>query len=126
MSRIFSLPLFLAFPILLSGCGQYRLADQATQIVINKFEYQQLKALAAQPTQVGRYQMIREGNVVRRFDTATGRECVLLASDAFFRSDMSKQTMCFDDDRLAATERHNLYPDLYDTNGATIPQARFH
>jgi hypothetical protein len=105
----------------LSGCGDFDLVDKEKNVVISKAEYEQLKASAALAKQVGRYQVHREGFRTWRLDTATGRSCLLLASDADWKDPNTSSQSCADEDRTEARERHRLYPSLFDENGNPLP-----
>ena len=108
----------------MSGCDDFQLADKSKEVVISKSEYEQLKAAvaASQAKQVGRYQLHREGFRTWRLDTATGRSCLLLTSEADWKGKGSEQGSCALEDWAAAQERHKLYPSIYDGNGDPIPQ----
>ena len=130
MKSVRLLPLALAARAV-TGCGDYQivetskyeLADRGKEVVLSKAEYERLKNFAAQPSQVGRYQMVRDGIRTWRFDTATGRSCLLLATEADWKSaEVKKQPTCFFDDVTAAQERHSLYPALYNEAGDPILQ----
>lgn len=83
----------------LSGCGDFDLVDKSKQVVISKEEYEQLKASAALTKQVGRYQLHREGFRTWRLDTATGRSCLLLTTEADWKDPKTQmQNSCLDDD----------------------------
>jgi hypothetical protein len=104
------------------GCDDYQVVDKSQQIVISKQEYEQLKAAAAQAKQVGRYQLHREGTRTWRLDTATGRSCLLLASQSDWDSKEGKaQNSCTQEDYNEAQERHRLYPSVFDGDGNPIP-----
>ena len=124
MSPIRPVTLFLGIAICftLSGCGDFTLADKSRDVVLSRAEYEQLKTLAREPSQVGRYQLHRDGSRTWRLDTATGRLCLMLTSDADWKKDASQQSSCLADDATAATERHNLYPSTYDPQGRPILQ----
>jgi hypothetical protein len=102
--------------------SKYQLADKSKEVVLSKTEYEHLKALAAEPSQVGRYQMVQQGIRTWRLDTATGRSCLLLASEADWKGSANKQTSCPVDDYIAARERHAFHPFLYDDAGNPIQQ----
>jgi len=104
-----------------SGCDDYRLADKSKEVVISKEEYEQLKASAALAKQVGRYQVHREGFRTWRLDTATGRSCLLLTTEADWKSAGSTASSCASEDLNEARERHRLYPSLFDENGNPLP-----
>ncbi len=108
----------------MSGCDDYQLAEKSKEVVVPKSEYEQLKAAvaASQAKQVGRYQLHREGFRTWRLDTATGRSCLLLTSEADWKGKGGEQGSCALEDWAAAQERHKLYPSLYDANGDPIPQ----
>ena len=50
--------------------------------VVTKTELQELRATAATAKAVGRYQIYNRGYRTFRLDTATGKTCILLATDA--------------------------------------------
>lgn len=108
----------------MSGCDDFQLADKSKEIVISKTEYDQLKAAvaASQAKQVGRYQLHKEGFRTWRLDTATGKSCLLLTSEADWKGKGGQEGSCALEDWAAAQERHKLYPSLYDGNGDPIPQ----
>jgi hypothetical protein len=106
----------------LCGCDDYQVADKSQQVVISKQEYEQLKAVAAQAKQVGRYQLHRDGTRTWRLDTATGRNCLMLATQYDWDSNEGKsQNSCSQEDYQEALERHRLYPSMYDASGNAIP-----
>jgi hypothetical protein len=108
----------------LSGCDDYQLAETSKEVVVPRAEYEQLKAAvaASQAKQVGRYQLHEQGFRTWRLDTATGRSCLLLTSDADWKGKGGEQGSCYEEDLAAARERHRLYPSLYDVSGDPIPQ----
>ena len=108
----------------LSGCDDYQLAEKSKEVVVPKAEYEQLKAAvaASQTKQVGRYQLHKESLRTWRLDTATGRSCLLLSTDADWKDRGGLEGSCYEEDLAAARERHRLYPSLYDTSGDPIPQ----
>ena len=106
----------------LSGCEDFEVVDKSKQVVISKEEYDQLRAAAAQAKQVGRYQLHREGPRTWRLDSATGRSCLLLATEYDWKNDATKENSCASEDWKEAQERHRLYPSIYDQNGDPIPQ----
>ena len=120
--RLVALVLCIAISTTLCGCGDYALSDKSKEVVLSRAEYEQLKALAREPNQVGRYQIHREGSRTWRLDTATGRLCLTLTSDADWKGAGSEQLNCLVDNFTAATERHNLYPSTYDPQGRPILQ----
>jgi len=124
MKPIRPVTLFLGITICftLCGCGSLTLADKSKEVVLTRAEYEQLKTLAREPNQVGRYQLHRDGSRAWRLDTATGRLCLMLTSDADWKKDASQRLSCLADDATAATERHNLYPSTYDPLGRPILQ----
>jgi|SRR5678810_1385005 len=121
-ARVVALILGVAITLTLSGCGDYTISDKSKEVVLSRTEYEQLKALAREPSQVGRYQIHRDGSRTWRLDTATGRFCLMLTSEADWKGAASEQTNCVTDDYIAATERHNLYPSTYDPQGRPIIQ----
>lgn len=114
--------LVLLMVCVLSGCDDYQVAEKAREVVISKAEYEQLKASSAQAKQVGRYQLHREGSRTWRLDTATGRSCLLLATEVDWENNASQGNSCANEDWREAQERHRLYPTLYDQSGNPIPQ----
>lgn len=105
------------------GCGDFDVVDKSKEVVISKAEYDQLKASAALGKQVGRYQIHREGVRTWRLDTATGRSCLLLTTEADWNNPKTQlQNSCADADWKEAQERHRLYPGLFNENGDPIPQ----
>jgi hypothetical protein len=91
----------------LSGCGDFdvvdkskvEVADRSKQVVISKEEYEQLKTDAALTKQVGRYQLHKEGFRTWRLDTATGRSCLLLTTEADWKKpETMTQNNCAADD----------------------------
>jgi hypothetical protein len=112
--------IFLA--LALCGCEDFQVVDKSQQVAISKQEYEQLKAVAVQAKQVGRYQLHREGTRTWRLDTSTGRSCLLLATQADWDSkDGKAQDSCSLEDYNEAQERHRLYPSLFDASGNSIP-----
>ena len=122
--------LVTACGIAAAGCDNYRLvetsrfqvADRNSQVVLSKAECDRLRELAQQPMPVGRYQMVHEGVRTWRFDTVTGRECLLLATDTDWKGKGGQQNSCFADDLEAARERHAFYPSLFDDAGNPLQQ----
>lgn len=116
--------LFLVVACLMSGCDDFQVADKSKEVVVSKSEYEQLKAAvaASEAKQVGRYQLHKEGFRTWRLDTATGRSCLLLTSEADWKGKGSEQDSCALEDWAASQERHKLYPSLYDAKGDPIPQ----
>jgi hypothetical protein len=104
-----------------SGCDDYQLAEKAKEVVISKEEYEQLKASGALTRQVGRYQLHKEGFRTWRLDTATGRSCLMLTTDADWKSEGNAASSCEAEDRNEMRERHRLYPSLFDENGNPLP-----
>jgi hypothetical protein len=96
------LPLIAALG--LAGCGDYDVVDKSKEVVISKQEYEKLKADAALTKQVGRFQLHRDGSRTWRLDTATGRSCLLLASEEDWKRDAGNQNSCTADDFKAAQE----------------------
>ncbi len=103
-----------------SGCDDYQMADKSKQVVLSKEEYEQLKASAALAKQVGRYQIHKEGLRTWRLDTATGKSCLMLATEAYWKSE-GYGSSCATEDLAEARERHRLYPSLFDADGNPIP-----
>src|SRR6266436_6286048 len=89
--RPLTLVLGIAISFTLCGCGDFTVADKSKEVVLSRAEYEQLKALAKQPNQVGRYQIHREGNRTWRLDTATGRLCLMLTVEADWNETASEQ-----------------------------------
>lgn len=104
----------------LCGCGDYTISDKSREVALSKAEYEQLKALAREPNQVNRYQLHHDSGRTWRLDSATGRLCLMLTSEADWKKEGSAQMSCLTDDAIAATERHNLYPATYDLQGRPI------
>ncbi|MGA8222400.1 MAG: hypothetical protein WB780_12155 [Candidatus Acidiferrales bacterium] len=107
--------------IAVTSCGDFGVVDKSKDVVISKAEYEQLKASAALAKQVGRYQLYREGVRTWRLDTATGRSCLLLTSEADWKNPDSLSASCDIEDRNEARERHRQYPSLFDENGNPLP-----
>jgi hypothetical protein len=105
----------------LSGCDDYQIAEKSKEVVISKAEYEQLQATVAENKQVGRYQLHREGARTWRLDTATGRSCLLLTTDADWKGQGAQQNACYIEDYAMAQERHKLHPSLFDAKGDPIP-----
>jgi len=103
-----------------SGCDDYQMADKSKEVVLSKAEYGQLKASAALAKQVGRYQIHKEGFRTWRLDTATGKSCLMLATEADWKIE-GYASSCATEDLAEAQERHRLYPSLYDANGNPLP-----
>jgi hypothetical protein len=107
--------------LVVSGCEDYQMAEKSKEVVISKEEYEQLKASAALAKQVGRYQIHKEGPRTWRLDTATGKSCLMLTTEADWKGDASTQSSCAGEDFREAQERHRLYPNLYDTSRNPLP-----
>ena len=116
------LTLALVAACTLIGCDDYQVADKSKEVVISKAEYDELKAVAAQAKQVGRYQLHREGSGTWRLDTATGHSCLLLATETNWKNGRLNENSCATEDLREAQERHRLYPSLYDESGNPLPQ----
>jgi hypothetical protein len=106
----------------LSGCDDYQVAEKSKEVVIPKAEYEQLQATLAENKQVGRYQLHKDGPRTWRLDTATGRSCLLLASEADWKAEGGQQVSCITEDYAVAQERHKLHPSLFDAKGDPIQQ----
>ncbi len=104
----------------MSGCDDYQMADKSKEVVLSKAECEQLKASAALAKQVGRYQLHKEGSRTWRLDTATGRSCLMLTTEADWKSE-GYASSCAAEDLAEAQERHRLYPSLYDASGNPLP-----
>lgn len=104
-----------------SGCGDFDVVDKSKEVVISKAEYEQLKAAAALPKQVGRYQLHREGYRTWRLDTATGHNCLLLTTDDDWKKPETTAESCAVEDENEAQQRHRLYPSLFDASGNPLP-----
>jgi hypothetical protein len=104
------------------GCESFTIVEKSRDVVLPRAEYEQLESLAMQPSQVGRYQLHHEGSRTWRLDTATGRTCLMLTSEADWQKDTPQLFSCVADDSVAATERHNLYPATYDQQGRPMLQ----
>jgi|SRR5690348_12392397 len=107
MRRICALLLLL----LLVACDNYQVVDKgngSTKVVdlktcnceiISKAELNTLKEQAELAKNVNRYQMRSEGLRTWRFDTSTGRVCLLLTTDADWkRPDTERQNCAYQPD----------------------------
>jgi len=112
----------IAISLSLCGCDSFTIVEKSKDVVLPRAEYEQLKTLAREPSQVGRYQLHHDSGRTWRLDTATGRICLMLTSDEDWKKDTSQQSSCVAEDAIAATERHNLYPATYDPQGRPILQ----
>jgi hypothetical protein len=106
----------------LTSCDDFDVVDKSKDVVISKAEYEQLKAAALQPKQVGRYQLNREGFRTWRLDTVTGSSCLLPTSASGWKGEAKDQLSCDLADWGEAQKRHRLYPLVYDQNGEPIAQ----
>jgi hypothetical protein len=104
----------------LNSCDSFDVVDKSKDVVISRSEYEQLKAAALQPKQVGRYQLHREGIRTWRLDTVTGNSCLLLTADWDWTAGGANQMDCPTVDYNEAQKRHRLYPNVYDKNGDSI------
>jgi hypothetical protein len=120
MRRLFVMLLAFSSAFTVSGCGDFDVVDTSKNVVvpveeykqlkvdttkdvvISKAEYEQLKTDAALAKQVGRYQIDREGIRTWRLDTATGRSCLLLASEADWKKPNIESESCAGEDANAA------------------------
>jgi hypothetical protein len=105
-----------------AGCEDFDVVDKSKSVVITKAEYDQLRAAALEAKQVGRYQLHRDGPRTWRLDTATGKSCLLLASQSDWDGEAKNQTSCTSEDYLERQRLHQLFPSLYDTFGNPITQ----
>ncbi len=94
----------LLTPLLLLGCGQYELVDTQDKKVVDpktcncevlsKDALKSLRDDAELSKQINRYQMRNEGFRTWRFDTATGRVCLLMTSESEWKKPDVERQAC--------------------------------
>jgi hypothetical protein len=91
---------FAVFIISFLGCDLDKMqkASSDEYVLIKKTELEELRHQAELGRSVGRFREFRDGLRTWRLDTATGRTCILLATDWDWQHDAKNQASCADED----------------------------
>ncbi len=87
--------LFVITIFCFSGCGNYDIVDKNKYEVIEKKAFEQLIKASDDAKSIGRYQLHVQGIRTWRLDTATGKLCILLTTDADWKLPETKASSCY-------------------------------